>query len=145
MTKYKFRVPIPPKLEELKSLVEKEAEKIVQKTSGKAFKKMIIDDSDRRAVYSVKVIFYLGEHRWKKEFNRPIPREDWGLDLDNLIKQVFDGLGPIIGYRKNWSNKKEHAGAWDSAIVEVYAKKEKTEGPEYVEIEVEKLYDAVRR
>ena len=74
-------------------------------------------------MYRVKVVFHLGEHRWLKDFNYSIPREDWGLDLDNLLKLVFDGLGPIIGYRKDWTGKKEHAGARDSSIIEVHAKK----------------------
>ena len=73
-----------------------------------------------------------------------IPKEYATLE-NYLEKLVFDGLGPIIGYRKDWTGKKEHAGARDSSIIEVHAKKVKTEGREFVEIEIEQLYEAVRK
>ncbi len=142
--KYKFTVPFPTKVDELKDLVENEAKKVVQKMHGKSFKRTIIDDLDKRAVYKVTVVFHIDERGWLKDFDRPIPRED-RFDLDNLLKHVFDGLGPIIGFRKDWTGEKEHAGAWDSSIIEVYARKIKTEGQRFVEIEIEQLYEAVRK
>jgi Holliday junction resolvase RusA-like endonuclease len=51
------------------------------------------------------------------------PKQDIGMDLDNLLKQLFDGLGPIIGYRKDRTGKIKHGGVRDYSIVEVHAKK----------------------
>ncbi len=48
-------------------------------------------------------------------------REDRG-DLDNKIKAVFDGLGPIIGYRRRYTPRSPRAAA-DSRIIQVEAKK----------------------
>jgi hypothetical protein len=94
----------------------------------------------RKATYEVTVISYQKKNRWLK--NDPtIPRQDWGMDLDNLLKPVFDGLGPIIGYRKDWTGKKEHSGVLDSSIIEVHAKKANSgSGNEYLGIEVELIH-----
>ena len=52
-----------------------------------------------KAIYKVAVIFFQKKDRWLR--NDPsIPRQDCGIDLDNLLKPVFDGLGPIIGYKR---------------------------------------------
>jgi len=67
--------------------------------------------------------------------------------LDNLIKPIFDALGPIIGPRHKWSNKREgrptkigESGAKDSRIVEVRAKKLNSgSDEESVSIEIENI------
>jgi len=103
--------------------------------------------NQRESIFRVTITFYQAKDRWKKE-NPQIPREDIGRDLDNLIKPVFDGLGPIVGYRKKWG-KDEETSEWkqvgkstsaDSRIVELSAKKVNsgTES-EYLSIEVEKI------
>ncbi len=115
----------------LKSIVEEKAKEAI-KTLGIPY--------SERAIYKVTATFYQKKDRWLK--NDPsIPRQDWGIDLDNLLKQVFDGLGPIIGYRKDWTGKKEHSGVLDSNIIEVYAKKVNSGSDrEFLSVEVELLH-----
>jgi len=78
-------------------------------------------------IYRVEITFFQAQSRYLAN-DRNIPREDRG-DLDNLIKKVFDGLGPIIGYRKKWTNvdskgvPEDSNKPRDSAIVELIAKK----------------------
>lgn len=74
-------------------------------------------DSEK-AIYKVTATFYQKKGRW---IQPEIPREDWGIDLDNFLKPVFDGLGPIIGYKESKTGQKLEAK--DSSIVEVSAKK----------------------
>ena len=123
---------------------------ILKKVEGKA--KDIVSAlgsirDQEESIFRVTITFYQAKDRWKKE-NPQIPREDIGRDLDNLIKPVFDGLGPIVGYRKKW-RKDEETSEWkqvgkstsaDSRIVELSAKKVNsgTES-EYLSIEVEKI------
>jgi len=96
--------------------------------------------NSERAVYKVTAIFYQKKDRWLKD-DPLIPRQDWGIDLDNVLKQIFDGLGPIIGYRKAWTGDKKYSGVYDANIVEVYAKKLNSgSDKEFLSIEVELLY-----
>ena len=75
--------------------------------------------------------FGLGQSEIKKK----------GGNLDNLLKRVFDGLGPIIGYRKDWTGKKEHSGVLDANIVGVHAKKVNSgSDKEFLGVEVELLH-----
>ena len=103
--------------------------------------------NQEESIFKVTITFYQAKDRWKKE-NPQIPREDIGRDLDNLIKPIFDGLGPIIGYRKKWQKDEEtgrykqigKSTAADSRIVEIYAKKVNSgTEKEYLSIEVEKI------
>jgi len=116
---------------DVKSIVEQKAKEAIGTlgTSG----------SDK-AIYKVTATFYQKKDRWLK--NDPsIPRQDWGIDLDNLLKPVFDGLGPIVGYRKDWTGEKEHSGVLDSNIVEVHAKKANSGSDrEFLGIEIELLH-----
>lgn len=78
-------------------------------------------------IFKVDLTFYQAKSRYLRN-EQDIPREDRG-DLDNLIKVVIDGIGPIIGYRKKWDkvNDKESSSnsdkPLDSRIVEIVAKK----------------------
>jgi Holliday junction resolvase RusA-like endonuclease len=91
---------------------------------------LVIGKPKALSAFKVDITFFQAKDRWQKD-NPQIPREDIGRDLDNLIKPVFDGLGPIIGYRKKWgkedvSGKLVEAGkrtAADSKIIELSAKK----------------------
>jgi hypothetical protein len=50
-------------------------------------------------------------------------------------------LGPIIGYRKDWTGGKEHSGVLDSNIVEVHAKKANSGSEkEFIGIEIDLLH-----
>ena len=94
---------------------------IVEDKAKEAIGTLGSPNSDK-AIYKVTATFFQKKDRWLT--NDPsIPRQDWGIDLENLLKPVFDGLGPIIGYRKDWTGGKEHSGVLDSNIVEVHAKK----------------------
>jgi len=95
-------------------------------------------------IFRVEITFYQAKSRYLSD--RPeIPREDRG-DLDNMIKRVLDGLGPIIGFRKKWKKIK---GEWngedsdkpkDSAIIELVAKKVNSGSEkEFVDVVVETL------
>jgi Holliday junction resolvase RusA-like endonuclease len=98
------------------------------------------------SVFKASITFFQGKDRWQKD-NPQIPREDVGRDLDNLIKPIFDSLGPIVGYRKTW--KKTDTGKWvvagrgtaaDSKIVELTAKKVNSGSrQEYLGIEIENV------
>lgn len=117
----------------LKTIVEEKTKEIVG-SLGKP--------NSKRAIYKVTAIFYQKKDRWLKN-DSLIPRQDWGIDLDNLLKQVFDGLGPIIGYRKDWTGKNEHSGVMDANIVEVYAKKVNSgSNKEFLSVEIELLYES---
>jgi len=106
----------------------------------------VIGESQDSSTFKVSITFFQGKERWQSD-NPQIPREDIGRDLDNLIKPVFDALGPIIGYRKKW--EREENGKWveigkgtaaDSKIVEVMAKKVNSGSTEeFLSIEVENL------
>jgi hypothetical protein len=112
MKRWSFLIDVT-RLSDVSSAVEEKAKEAIE-TLGKP--------DYEKAIYSVKTTFYQKKNRWLK--NDPsIPRQDWGIDLDNLLKQVFDGLGPIIGYRKNWTGTKENSGTLDANIVSVYAEK----------------------
>ena len=104
----------------------------------------LVDADDKTPSYKASIIFFQSSDRWLKE-DPGTPREDRG-DLDNLIKLVFDGLGPIIGFRKSWKkvdnkwvskNSKKPA---DSRILELYAKKINSgSSSEMVSVEIETL------
>ena len=126
---------------------KKEKEKRIEEKVKEVVKSLGGMKNKEEAIFKVSITFYQATNRWKKE-NPQIPREDTGIDLDNLIKPVFDGLGPIIGYRKKWQKNKETgktqpvgtSSSADSRIVEVYAKKVNSgTKKEYLSIEVEKI------
>ena len=92
-------------------------------------------------MFRLKVTFCQSKGRWRKD-NPLIPREDIGRDLDNLLQAVFDGLGPIIGYRTKWKEGKPigERYARDSSIVEVFACKVNSGSTkEYLYVEVEEI------
>lgn len=95
----------------LKTIVEEKAESVIREL-GKP--------PSENVLYKVTTTFYQKKSRWLQPEK---PKQDIGTDLDNLLKQVFDGLGPIIGYRKDWTGKRKHGGVRDASIVEVHAKK----------------------
>jgi len=105
-----------------------------------------IQAPDKPLVFRASITFYQASKRWRSD-NAMIPREDIGRDLDNLIKAVFDGLGPIIGWRQKFEKDTtgkwrpvpgEHRGARDSQIVEVVAKKVNSGSEqEYLSVEIE--------
>lgn len=103
-----------------------------------------VDLDDRIPSYKASIIFFQSSDRWLKE-DPGTPREDRG-DLDNLIKLVIDGLGPIIGFRKSWkkvNNKwvsKNSNKPADSRILNLYAKKINSGSiSEMVSVEIETL------
>lgn len=116
---------------EVRDLVERKAEETV--------KTLKVPESGK-GTYKLIVTSYQAKRRWLG--NDPsIPRQDWGLDLDNLLKPIFDGLGPIIGYRIDWQGNKERKGVLDSSIVEVIAKKVNSGSDrEFLGIELELLH-----
>lgn len=130
MKKYSLMVEVN-NWNNLKSIVEEKAKEAIG---------MLGTPGSEKAIYKVTTTFYQKKDRWLK--NDPsIPRQDWGIDLDNVLKQAFDGLGPIIGYRKDWTGGKEHSGVLDSNIVEVHAKKANSgSDKEFLGIEVELLH-----
>ena len=93
-------------------------------------------------LYRVEITFYQSQDRYRVD-DQEKPREDRG-DIDNLVKHVFDGLGPIIGFRREWkkisgqlkpfkSTKPE-----DSKIIELVAKKVNSGSKnEFVSVEIE--------
>ena len=129
MKKWSFIVEITD-WNKLKTTVEEEADRVVE-NMGKP-------DSEKAlySIYKVTATFYQKKARWLQP---EIPREDWGIDLDNFLKPVFDGLGPIIGYKKSFTGKKP--GVKDSSIVEVSAKKLNSgSDKEFLGIEVELVH-----
>lgn len=126
MKKWSFIVEVTD-WNKLKTIVEKEADGVVKEMGG--------PDSEK-ALYKVAATFYQKKDRWLQP---ETPRQDWGIDLDNLLKPVFDGLGPIIGYKKAFKGQKP--GVLDSSIVEVYAKKLNSgSDKEFLGIEVELVH-----
>ncbi len=114
----------------IKSIVETKAEEVAKELGRPA---------SEEALYKVTAIFYQSKRRWLKP---ETPRQDQGIDLDNLLKNVFDGLGPIIGYRKAWQGDRPHSGVLDSSIVEVYAKKINSgSDKEFLGVEVELIHE----
>ena len=92
--KWSFIVDITNiKDEEISKIVEEKAKEVA----------LTIGKPEEPSIFRVLITFYQKRDRWQSN-NPQIPREDIGRDLDNLIKPVFDGLGPIIGYRKRWEN-----------------------------------------
>lgn len=95
-------------------------------------------------LYRVGITFYQSKDRYLID-DPEKPREDRG-DIDNLVKQVFDGLGPIIGFRRKWKKIK---GIWkdfdsknpaDSKIIELIAKKVNSGSKmEFVSVEIETI------
>jgi Holliday junction resolvase RusA-like endonuclease len=95
---------------------------------------------NEKSIYKVIATFYQKKSRWLMN-DSSIPRQDWGIDLDNMLKPVFDGLGPIIGYRIDWQGSKKNPGVLDSNIVEVYAKKVNSGSEkEFIGVEIELLH-----
>lgn len=130
MKKWSFVVEID-EWSKTRDLVEEKAKEVVG-TIG-------VPDSER-ATYKLIVTSYQAKKRWFND-DPSIPRQDWGLDLDNILKPVFDGLGPIIGYRVDWPRNKKHPGVLDASIVEVYAKKMNSgSDKEFIGIEIELLH-----
>ena len=94
--------------------------------------------------FKASIIFFQSSKRWRKE-DAETPRGDRG-DLDNMVKDVFDGLGPIIGFRTSWN---QVDGEWvpspstkpaDSRILELFAKKVNSGSlSEMVSVEIETL------
>lgn len=101
--------------EELKRLIEKEAVEAVK-----------VKKPPSEATYKVNIVFY--QNPWRYEGKLQLPLKQSG-DLDNILRFVFAGLGPIIGYHQDGSAK-------DELIVEVLAKKYKSNA-EFITIEVE--------
>lgn len=129
MKKWSFVVEVD-EWNNVKALVENKAKEAVGNIG--------IPDSER-ATYKLIVTSYQAQKRWLND-DPSIPRQDWGLDLDNLLKPIFDSLGPIIGYRTDWQGNKKHPGVLDSSIVEVYAKKVNSgSDKEFIGIELELL------
>lgn len=101
---------------------------------------------DQPSTFRALVTFYQSRDRWLRQ-NPAIPREDIGRDLDNLIKAVFDGLGPIVGWRQRY--EQDNLGKWqplhgqyrgvrDAGIVEVMAKKLNSgSDQEFLSVEIE--------
>ena len=95
-------------------------------------------------LFRVEITFYQSKDRYLK--NDPEkPREDRG-DIDNLVKQVFDGLGPIIGFRSSWDKidgkwkEKKSKKPADSQIIELLAKKVNSGSTnELVSVEIESI------
>jgi len=90
--------------------------------------------------YKVSITFYQSKDRWRP-YDKTIPREDRG-DLDNLTKMIFDGLGPIIGFRKQWDTGEpvNSERRMDSRILELTAKKVNSgSDKEMVSVEIETL------
>lgn len=120
---------------QIKDAVESEAKKIE--------KHINYVENPEDHLFRVRVTSYQMKDRWKGD--KPhIPREDIGKDLDNVLKPIFDGLGPIIGYRNKYGKVEGGyavvgtAGSADSKIVEVSAKKINSgTNNEYLSIEIE--------
>ncbi|MFQ6073466.1 MAG: hypothetical protein ACE5KT_12315 [Methanosarcinales archaeon] len=126
MKKWSFIVEVSD-FNKLKSIVEDKSKEVVEALGR--------PDSEK-ALYKVITTFFQKKERWLLP---EVPRQDIGIDLDNLLKQVFDGLGPIIGYRHDYTGKKP--GVLDSNIIEVYAKKVNSgSDKEFLGIEVELLH-----
>ena len=126
MKKWSFIVEITD-WNKLKTIVEKEADGVVKELGQ--------PDSEK-ALYKVIATFYQKKDR---RLQPETPRQDWGIDLDNLLKPVFDGLGPIIGFKKAFKGQKP--GVLDSSIVEVSAKKLNSgSDKEFLGIEVELVH-----
>jgi len=114
----------------LKSFVETKATEVVKKLGS---------PGPKNALYKVTVAFYQKTDRW---LQHDIPRQDQGIDLDNLLKKVFDGLDPIIGYRKSHKGSREYSGVLDSSIIEVCAKKINSgSDKEFLGVEVEIIHE----
>jgi len=101
-------------------------------------------NNDENALFRVEITFYQSKNRYLKD-DQEKPREDRG-DIDNLVKQVFDGLGPIIGYRSSWTKvddkliEKKSKKPFDSRIIELFAKKVNSGfSNELVSIEIETI------
>lgn len=105
----------------------------------------VIGKSKPSATFRVSITFFQRKDRWQR--GKPsIPREDIGRDLDNLVKPVFDALGPIIGYRKKWEKRDTgiveigKGTAADSKIIELTARKVNSGSvKEFLSIEVEEI------
>lgn len=109
---------------------------------------LVIKPPEQPSVFHVSVTFFQSRDRWLAS-NPQIPREDIGRDLDNLVKAVFDGLGPIVGWRQRYERDEvgkwqpvpgEHRGVRDAQIVEVVAKKVNSgASQEFLSVEVESV------
>lgn len=102
-----FEITTEKYISEIKEKVE-EAAKEAAKGKDKATK----------CVFEIEIRFYRKPKGYHKD---GVPKAD-DVDLDNVVKSVIDGLGPIIGYRRDWKNNREK-GAKDTHIVEIHAKK----------------------
>ena len=121
-----------------------EVRQAVQQKAEEASK--VIRPPDQPSVFRASISFYQSRERWLME-NPRVSREDIGRDLDNLIKAVFDGLGPIVGWRQRYERNEvgkwhpvpgEHRGVRDAQIVEVVAKKLNSgANQEFLSVEIE--------
>ena len=99
---------------------------------------------DETPSFKASITFFQSSKRYLKE-DAKIPREDRG-DLDNMVKNVFDGLGPIIGFRASWKKvngvpiASPGTKPADSRIIELFAKKVNSgSSSEMVSVEIETL------
>lgn len=89
-------------------------------------------------LYRVGITFYQSKDRYLID-DPEKPREDRG-DIDNLVKQIFDGLGPIIGFRWDWKLAQESNNPADSKIIELIARKVNSGSKrEFVSVEIETI------
>lgn len=113
-------------------------QKVLLKATGVASSLPSVGGSSNTLSYKASIIFFQSSDRWLKG-EPETPREDRG-DLDNMIKLVIDGLGPIIGYRWDWKNNCNSDKPSDSKILELFAKKVNSGSlSEMVSVEVETL------
>ena len=116
---------------EIRKLVEMNAKEMVKPSAiGK------LEDKEQ-VTFRLVITYFQKKERYIK--GKPqIPREDRG-DIDNIIKRVCDGLGPIIGYRQDWK-KRNTRDALDASITEVIGKKVNSgSDKEYLSIEIENI------
>jgi len=125
---------------------DRDVRDLVQQKAEEAAK--TISPPDKPSIFRALITFYQSRERWLKG-SPSVPREDVGRDLDNLIKAVFDGLGPIVGWRQRY--EQDHAGKWqavpgqhrgvrDAQIVEVAAKKLNSgTNQEFLSVEIERI------
>lgn len=140
--RWSFTIPLD--LSNLEKAVEEEAKRVAKTVGIPDLKKKAMESVRKRKIQKMEKIFkveiYLTLSKKRYRGSPPIPREDIGLDLDNVAKRVLDGLGPIIGYRQKWKGEKEPRKARDASVVELVVKKICVpHGKETVDIRVEEL------
>ncbi|MCD6513298.1 MAG: hypothetical protein J7L07_00065 [Candidatus Odinarchaeota archaeon] len=117
--------------EEIPKLVEERARKAVSQ----------VGEASQPSAFKVTITCYLKSDRWQRE-NPQIPREDVGKYLNKIINLVFDGLGPIIGYRRRWESGEivGTSGVYYSRIIQITARKVNSGSEkEFLSVEIEKI------